>query len=88
MSDSNKVHLSIIKQINTNKITVYNNEMTLFQSVFMVLKTSVPLTDDQAFELTKTIHNQGSAVVYEGNMDHCIKISQALKDIEVRYQID
>lgn len=82
---------SIIDQINSLDqnwtIVAYNNDVTPFQIVFLVLKAVVPMTDEQAYKTTEKIHFEGSAVIYKGSKEHCHKIGDALDKIKVEYKI-
>ena len=69
-------------------IIVFNNDHTPFNVVFQVLKLVVPLDNDTAWELTYKIHVDGFAEVYRGTRDHCYKIGDALKKINVEYKIE
>jgi ATP-dependent Clp protease adapter protein ClpS len=55
--------------------------------VFYVLKTVVPLSDQQAFDCTYAIHIFGKNAVYTGSKTHCEKIANALKNIHVESEI-
>jgi ATP-dependent Clp protease adapter protein ClpS len=82
---------AIIDEINTLdkecSIIAFNNDVTPFHIVFYVLRTVVPLSDDKAYEITYKIHLEGKATVYTGNKEHCYKIGDALKKINVEYEI-
>jgi ATP-dependent Clp protease adapter protein ClpS len=55
--------------------------------VFLILKTVVPLSEEEAFEKTNIIHENGKAIVYTGTFEHCQKIAAALSKIKVDSEI-
>lgn len=68
-------------------IVAYDNDITPFQLVFLVLRSVVPLSDKAAYDITYTIHMEGKAVVYEGDKEHCHKIGDAFDKIKVDFKI-
>ncbi len=85
------ISATIIDQINSLnewRIIVYNNDSTPFNLVFYVLKTVVPMSDQDAYNKTQEIHNLGMAVVYSGDKKHCEKIKSALDQIKVECVIE
>ena len=90
LSSYDIISQTIIDQINSIDkwcIIAYNNDITPFTSVFYILKTVVPLTDEEAFNLTNKIHTEGQAVVYVGSKEHCEKIKDALTSVFVKSEI-
>lgn len=86
--DISKKIIDEISSLDGNwSIVVYDNNVTPFTVVFYVLKTVVPLTDDEAFEKTNEIHTVGQSIVYTGNRIHCYRIQAALSQISVRSEI-
>lgn len=86
-----EISSSIIDQINSVneswKIIAYNNDVTPFNVVFYVLKSVIPLSDDEAYNKTLEIHLFGKSMVYMGSKEHCEKIGAAFKLIRVEYDI-
>lgn len=86
-----KVSAGILNQINSSSdaftIVAYDNDHTPFQIVFLVLRSVVPLSDEEAFRLTQEIHLDGKSVIYKGAKEHCYKIGDALDKIKVEYKI-
>ena len=70
------------------RIIALNNDVTPFNLVFYVLKTVVPLTDEEAYTKTMQIHNFGESVIYRGSREHCEKIGRALATIKVEFRIE
>lgn len=85
------IHPSIIDQINSLseswQIIAYNNSTTPFQLVFLVLKSVVPLSTEDAYYLTEKIHFHGEASIYKGAQDRCKIIGDALTQIKVEFKI-
>jgi len=77
-----------IMSLEEASIIVYDNDTTPFQVVFYVLKSVVPLDHDAAWTITYKIHTEGSAVAYRGSKEHCYKIGDALKKINVEFKIE
>jgi ATP-dependent Clp protease adapter protein ClpS len=85
------VSQGILEQLNEPeiwRIIAYNNDVTPFNIVFYVLKTVVPLTDQEAYDKTYEIHMFGESVVYRGSKEHCEKIGRALTTIKVEFKIE
>ena len=82
---------SILNDINAldenYSIIAYDNDVTPFDVVFYVLKTVVPLSDQQAYDVTYAIHVFGKESVYTGSLNHCEKIANALKNVHVKSEI-
>jgi ATP-dependent Clp protease adapter protein ClpS len=47
----------------------------------------IPVEDENAYKLTLEIHEEESAMVYQGPKEHCEKIGAALEAISVEYKI-
>ncbi len=85
-----KINQALIDSINSvseHYIVAYDNNYSLFQVVFYVLKSVVPLSEKDAYEKTMEIHLTGSSVVYSGSLSHCLKIQDALDKIKVKSEI-
>ena len=68
-------------------IVAYDNDITPFQLVFLVLRSVVPMSDKDAYDTTYSIHMEGKAVVYEGTKEHCHKIGDAFDKIRVGFKV-
>ena len=82
---------SILDQLDSPemwKIITFNNDVTPFSVVLYVLRTVVPLTDQEAYDKTYEIHMFGESVVYRGSKEHCEKIGRALTTIKVEFKIE
>jgi ATP-dependent Clp protease adapter protein ClpS len=86
--DISPIIIDQIESLSEWRIIVYNNDVTPFNLVFYVLKTVVPMSDQDAFDKTQEIHSLGMAVVYSGNKKHCEKIKYALDQIKVECAIE
>lgn len=85
------INQSIIDSINASEgdwqIIAYDNDYSLFQIVFYVLKSVVPLSEESAYKKTMEIHTKGFAIIYEGSLSHCERIGDALSKIKVKSDI-
>ncbi len=85
------INQSIIDSINSSEgdwqILAYDNDYSLFQVVFYVLKSVVPLSEESAYNKTMEIHTKGFSVVYTGSLSHCERIGEALSKIKVKSDI-
>jgi ATP-dependent Clp protease adapter protein ClpS len=78
---------SIIDQLSDNYLVAHNNDVTPFSVVFYILKTSVPMLEQKAYEKTLEIHETGEAIVYKGTLEKCHEIGEKLSLIDVEFEI-
>lgn len=70
------------------KVVVYNDEVHTFDEVIGQIIKATRCDTPRAEALTWEIHNTGKAVVYEGEMTECIKVSGVLEEIDLITQIE
>ena len=70
------------------KVVLYNDEEHTFEEVIYQIMYATGCTEGRAEELTTEVHFNGKAVVYDGNMDTCIRVSTRLEEIALHTQIE
>lgn len=70
------------------KVILFNDEVHTFEEVIgqIIKATGCDLTKAEA--LTWEVHNSGKAMVYEGEMRHCVRVSAVLEEIALATQIE
>jgi ATP-dependent Clp protease adapter protein ClpS len=69
------------------KVILFNDEVHTFEEVIgqIIKATGCDLTRAQV--LTWEVHNSGKAMVYEGEMRTCVRVSAVLEEIDLATQI-
>ena len=70
------------------KVVLFNDEVHTFEEVIgqIIKATGCDLAKAQA--LTWEVHNSGRAIVYEGEMTKCVRVSAVLEEIDLMTQIE
>lgn len=70
------------------KVILFNDEVHTFEEVIgqIIKATGCDLTKAEA--LTWEVHNSGKAMVYEGEMRNCVRVSAVLEEIDLATQIE
>ena len=70
------------------KVILFNDEVHTFEEVIgqIIKATGCDLTKAEA--LTWEVHNSGKAMVYEGEMRTCVRVSAVLEEIDLATQIE
>ena len=70
------------------KVVLFNDEVHTFEEVIgqIIKATGCDLSKAQA--LTWEVHNNGRAIVYEGEMTKCVRVSAVLEEIDLMTQIE
>jgi len=71
-----------------NRVLLFNDEIHTFDEVITQIIKAVHCDFDRAEQLTLEVHNNGKAVVFEGEMFECIKVSSVLEEIALHTQIE
>jgi ATP-dependent Clp protease adapter protein ClpS len=70
------------------KVILYNDEVHTFDEVIGQIIKATRCDTPRAEALTWEVHHSGKALVYEGEMTECIKVSGVLEEIELITQIE
>ena len=70
------------------KVILFNDEVHTFEEVIgqIIKATGCDLTKAEA--LTWEVHHSGKAMVYEGEMRNCVRVSAVLEEIDLATQIE
>ena len=70
------------------KVILFNDEIHTFEEVIGQLIKALRCDTATAEGLTWEVHNTGKAMVFEGAMNECVKISSVLEEIALHTQIE
>ncbi len=70
------------------KVILFNDEIHTFDEVIGQIIKAIRCGTDRAMALTWEVHNRGKAVIYEGDMPECIRVSEVLEEIGLHTQIE
>jgi hypothetical protein len=72
----------------SSKVILFNDEWHTFDEVISQIMKATGKSFDNAQDLTHQVHNEGKAVVYDGDMGECLKVSSILEEISLHTQIE
>jgi ATP-dependent Clp protease adaptor protein ClpS len=70
------------------KVILFNDEVHSFEEVIGQIIKAIGCDTAKAESLTWEVHNSGKAVVFDGPMDKCLKVSHVLEEIALNTQIE
>ena len=70
------------------RVILFNDEIHTFDEVANQIVKATACNFDRAMQLANEIHNNGKAVVYEGELAECITVSSVLEEIALLTQIE
>ncbi len=70
------------------KVILFNDEIHSFDEVIGQIIKATGCDTAKAEALTWEVHNSGKAMVFEGQMDNCLKVSHILEEIALNTQIE
>jgi ATP-dependent Clp protease adaptor protein ClpS len=70
------------------KVILFNDEIHSFDEVIGQIIKATGCDTTKAEALTWKVHNSGKAMVFEGQMDNCLKVSHILEEIALNTQIE
>ncbi|HPN37767.1 MAG TPA: ATP-dependent Clp protease adaptor ClpS [Melioribacteraceae bacterium] len=70
------------------RVVLFNDDWHTFDEVITQLIKALGCSYDKASALTLKVHLNGKAVVYEGELAKCLKISSVLEEISLHTQIE
>jgi ATP-dependent Clp protease adaptor protein ClpS len=70
------------------KVILFNDEIHSFEEVIGQIIKAIGCDSTKAEALTWEVHSSGKAMVYEGQMTECLKVSHVLEEIALNTQIE
>jgi len=70
------------------KVILFNDEIHSFEEVIGQIIKAVGCDTSKAETLTWEVHTKGKAMVFEGFMNECLKVSHVLEEIALMTQIE
>jgi len=70
------------------KVILFNDEVHSFDEVIGQIIKATGCDTSKAEALTWEVHNSGKAMVFEGQMGNCLKVSHILEEIALNTQIE
>jgi ATP-dependent Clp protease adapter protein ClpS len=70
------------------KVILFNDELHTFDEVINQIMKATGCQLTRAEELTWEVHNNGRAVIYEGEFIRCISVSGVLEEIQLATRIE
>lgn len=70
------------------KVILFNDNWHTFDEVIDQLIKAINCTYEKAEELTMAVHQNGKAVVFEGELPQCLRVSGILEEIALHTQIE
>lgn len=69
------------------RVILYDDDIHTFDEVIEQLIKATGCSLTRAEELTKQVHNEGKAIVYEGDFVDCLQVDGVLKEIQLVTEI-
>lgn len=69
------------------RVILYNDEEHTFDEVITQIIIATGCTYDHAEAITFEVDARGQAVVFDGEMDICLKVSAVLEEIDLHTQV-
>jgi len=70
------------------KVILFNDELHTFDEVIAQIMRATGCGLTKAEALTLQVHHEGKAIVYQGEIVMCMKVSSVLEEIELMTQIE
>jgi len=70
------------------KVILYNDEIHTFDEVIMQLIKAIACTPEEAESIAWEVHTKGKAMVFEGELSDCLRVSSILEEIALHTQIE
>lgn len=70
-----------------SRVVLYNDDWHSFDEVIIQLMKATKCTFEQARDFSFEVHVKGKAIVFNGTMTGCLKVSSILEEIALNTQI-
>lgn len=71
----------------TSRVLLFNDDWHTFDEVITQLMVATGCTFEKARDLAFEVHVKGKAIVFNGAMKECLKVSSVLEEIALHTQI-
>lgn len=87
-SPVNETTKDISTEVNLgNKVVLYNDEWHTFEQVVNQIVVAINCSEQEAFKIAYMVDRNGSAVVYKGGIEDCLRVSTILQEIQLKTEI-
>lgn len=69
------------------RLILYDDDIHTFDEVIEQLMKATGCSLSEAEDITWTVHNEGKAIVFEGEFEECLRIDSVLKEIQLVTEI-
>lgn len=70
-----------------SKVVLYNDEWHTFDEVINQIMLATGCSFETARNLTFEVHVKGKAIVFNGELSHCLKVSGILEEIALHTEV-
>lgn len=70
-----------------SRVILYNDDWHTFDEVIAQIIKAINCSFDEATQKTIEVHEKGKAIVFDGSMRDCLKVSSVLEEIALHTQI-
>lgn len=71
-----------------SKVILFNDDIHTFDEVISQLIKATGCSSEKAEQLAMEVHTKGKALVYEGDIPDCMRVSSILEEIGLHTQIE
>lgn len=72
----------------SSKVILFNDDWHTFDEVTNQIIKAIKCSSEQAEAITWEVHSNGKAMVYDGEMTECLRVSSVLEEIGLHTQIE
>lgn len=72
----------------SSKVILFNDDWHTFEEVTNQIIKAIRCSQSDAETITWEVHSKGKAVVYDGEMGECLRVSGVLEEIGLHTQIE
>ena len=69
------------------RVILYDDDIHTFDEVIHQIIKATGCSQSKAEKLTWKVHNEGKAIVFEGEFEECLKVDSVLKEIQLVSEI-
>ena len=73
---------------NAAKVVLFNDNIHTFDEVVNQLCRATGCSEGEADEKANEVHTRGKAIVHEGDLSECLKVTSILEEIALHTQIE
>jgi ATP-dependent Clp protease adaptor protein ClpS len=70
-----------------SRVMLYNDNYHTFPEVIVQVRKAIGCSKDEGAAVAWQVHTRGKALVYEGEMMDCLKVSSVLEEIALHTQV-